>query len=120
MEKIDSVRERERLAKRYAYKSDLELEKVGREPEPLIGWAREALKEEADKRGIMWSEPSTAKMDAILENERLVRLRTYHDRSSALTGRSTLKKGEIETFFLKENTACPSRSKAGTAVMESR
>ena len=105
-EKIDPVRERERLAKRYAAMSDLELQKVGREPEELTEWARQALKEEMEKRGLDWSPDAVStKMKVILESERIVPLRTYKGRMAALVDRNLLQCVGIKTFFLNEDLA---------------
>jgi hypothetical protein len=49
MAKIDPEVERQRLAKLYADKSDLELKKVGADPSALTGWARKALSVEMKK-----------------------------------------------------------------------
>lgn len=108
MAKIDSVGERERLARRYLAMGDLELQKVGREPEALTEWARNALKEEMEKRGLQWSPDAvTAKTKALLENESLVPLRSYANRLRALSDRTDLQSAEIESFFYNEGVAFP-------------
>lgn len=54
MAKIDPEQERERLAARYAAMSDLELKKVGGDPVSLTEWARSALQQEMQRRGLEW------------------------------------------------------------------
>ncbi len=104
--KIDPVRERERLVRRYAAMSDLELQKVGGEPEVLTEWARQTLKEEMDKRGLEWSPDAvSAKTKAILDDDMLVPLRTYTDRMAAISNRSVLQSAGIEPLLSIENQA---------------
>ncbi len=106
MEKIDPDRERERLSKRYGAMSDLELQKVGHDPEALTEWARQAFKEEMEKRGLEWSPDAiSAKAKAVLEEETLVPLRTYDNRTAALSDRSVLQSAGIGTLFYNENQA---------------
>jgi hypothetical protein len=55
MAKIDQEKERQRLASLYAGMSDLELQKVGKNPDSVTDWAFEALREEMNIRGLDWS-----------------------------------------------------------------
>src|SRR6202035_4154749 len=90
MGRIDPQQERERLAARYAAMSDLELQKVGRDPGALTDWAFEALREEMSKRGLDWAGrdmPIPSKMvqvDAEVDsgNEPVI-LRRYRDMPAA-------------------------------------
>ena len=52
MAKIDQGKERQRLASLYAGRSDLELQKVDRNPESLTDWAFEGLRGEMHIRGL--------------------------------------------------------------------
>lgn len=101
MAKIDPEQERERLAARYAAMSDLELQKVGREPASLTEWARDAFSEELKKRGLEWKpEPRVAK--PIADGEILIRLGTYADRNSAGLIRDFLRGNGIKTYFCED------------------
>jgi hypothetical protein len=55
MTKIDPEKERQRRTTLYAALSDLELQKVGKNPESLTDCAFEALREERNRRGLEWS-----------------------------------------------------------------
>jgi len=101
MTKIDPVHERQRLAQLYAAMSDLELFKVGENPESLTEWAREALKEEMSKRQLEW----TTNANSGSKEDTIVQLRSYGDRISALLDRSILQSAGIDTFFYNENAA---------------
>jgi hypothetical protein len=116
-EKIDPVLERERLAKRYAAMSDLELERVGRDPDELTEWAQHALKQEMDKRGIAWTtEASTVKANAVFKAESIVPLRTYPDLKVALNDWSALQAVRIETFLYDEAMPSPKEGQEATLI----
>jgi hypothetical protein len=98
MGKIDPEQERVRLAARYATMSDLELQKVGRDPWQLTDWGRDALISEIKKRGLPWS-PDPLRAKPILEDEILVSLATYADDYQARIGRDMLANVGVKAFF---------------------
>jgi len=106
---IDPVKERQRLATLYAGVSDLELEKVGKNPYSLTEWAQGALIEELRKRGLEWKTDPIEIMP-IPEDEILVTAREYAERSGALFDRELLGHVGIKAFVYKEE---------GTATVES-
>jgi hypothetical protein len=106
---VDPQQERERLAARYAVMSDVELKKVGGDPASLTEWARSALSEEFDKRGLEWKpEPRIAK--PIAEEEILIRLGVYSDRNSAGLVRDFLSGAGIKASFYEEESSVDSGS----------
>jgi len=111
MGKIDPEKERKRLTELYAGMSDLELEKVGKNPEALTEWARSVLGEEFRKRGLEWK-PEPRRSKPIAEDEILVRLREYSDRNSAGIDRDFLAAAGIKTLFYKQEG--PSASQPGS------
>jgi hypothetical protein len=115
-EKINPVAERERLAKRYAAMSDLELEKVGRNPGALTEWAFLALGEEMAKRGLDWTGKELT-LSAFLPKSKNVEelnveesedtpviVRQYRDMPQALTDRMILNSAGIDCYLFDENT----------------
>ncbi len=100
-EKIDPVRERERLAKRYGEMSDLELEQVGNDPEALTEWARAALQAEISHRGIVLADeaPSNGAEDP----GNPVVLRVYRDMPAAFVDKSVLDAAGIRCFLQDAN-----------------
>jgi len=101
MGKIDPEKERKRLTELYAGMSDLELEKVGKNPEALTEWARSVLGEEFRNRGLEWK-PEPRRSKPIAEGEILVRLRKYSDRNSAGIDRDFLADTGIKALFYEQ------------------
>src|ERR1700757_483169 len=84
MGKIDPDKERARLAARYAAMTELELQKVGRDPTALTEWARDALHEEMSKRGLQWkAEVPTDEQAEAAGSDLPVVLRRYRDMPAA-------------------------------------
>ena len=122
MSKIDPEQERARLAARYAAMSNLELEKVGRNPAALTEWAHDALASEMRRRGLDWagfqarpqSQPDTTPVslssqmetvspeEGMIPNEPVV-LRQYRDMPLALTDQMILEAAGIESCLYDEN-----------------
>jgi hypothetical protein len=111
MTKIDPEKERERLASLYADMSDLELQKIGKNPESLTDWAFEALREEMSRRGLDWRgkdmplpsqvvHPKTVGDDP---DNRPVVLRRYRDMPEAFVARSLLEDAGIQAFLQDDN-----------------
>jgi hypothetical protein len=98
MTKIDPDQERARLAARYAAMSDLELQKVGRDPAALTTWGFEALGEEMKKRDLEWK-PEQRIAKPIAEDEILIRVGTYPDRNAAGLDRDLLANAGVKGFF---------------------
>ena len=107
MGRIDPEQERQRLAKLYSGMSDGELERVGEEPGDLTEWAREALKNEMAKRGLMWRERGPVKTEVIRpsKGDVLVLLGVYTDTMKASLDKSVLEAAGIEAHFFGENAA---------------
>jgi hypothetical protein len=101
MSKIDPEQERARLAARYSEMSDLELRKVGRDPSALTGWARTALGNELKRRGLAW-QPALPAAKPIDEQDILIRLGVYADRSTAGLVRDLLAEKGIKGFFYED------------------
>jgi len=96
---MDPTQEQERLANRYAAMNDLELMKVGHDPNALTEWARRALKSEMDKRGL-------AEAEATVETEaggKPVILRVYRDMPAALVDKSVLDAAGVPCFLQDAN-----------------
>jgi hypothetical protein len=90
--------------------SDLELEKVGRNPESLTDWAFEALREEMKKRGLHWSGENMPLPSQTVRSEpvedpgnRPIVLRKYRDMPEAFVARSLLEDAGIECFLQDDN-----------------
>lgn len=111
MMNIDQEKERQRLAELYRGMSDLELRKVGENPESLTDWAFEALREEMNKRGLNWSGkdmPLPSQMVGSKPTEddpgnRPTALRRYRDLPEALVAKSLLEDAGIECFLQDDN-----------------
>lgn len=109
MGRIDPERERARLAKVYAEMSDLQLEKVGRDPAQLTDWGRDALAAEMKKRGLTWNpEPIEAK--PILPDEFLYCAAKYTNRYRARIDRDLIANAGIRTFFYAPDPADEERT----------
>jgi hypothetical protein len=115
MPKINRIEERARLVTLYAGMSDLELQKVGTNPEALTDWAFEALREEMKKRGLEWAGHDMPLPSEILRSERdqkpiddsgnrPVILRRYRDMPEAFIERSVLEDAGIECVLQDDNT----------------
>jgi len=103
MGKIDPAKERARLAALYSEMNDLELQKVGANPEALTEWARAALLEEMRKRGLAWKREPQAK--PISDEEILMRLREYPERNSAGVDHDFLGRVGIKAFLFEDVSA---------------
>lgn len=122
MANIDPVKERERLRARYAAMSDLELQKVGRDPAELADWAFEALRAEMIKRGMEWAGndmPLPSKMQkaevaagegegwkvkaAAEQGDAPMVVRRYRDMTQAMTDRMVLETASIDCYLYDEN-----------------
>ena len=104
MGKIDPEEERQRLAERYAEMSDLELRKVGNDPESLTMWARKALEEEMLKRGLAWNPmPQSERDETIQHDAPPVVLRRYRDMPAAFVEKSVLENAGIPCFLQDDN-----------------
>jgi hypothetical protein len=104
MGKIDPGKERARLAARYAAMTELELQKVGRDPMALAEWARDALHEEMSKRGLQWKAevPRDEQAEAAGSDLPVV-LRRYRDMPAAFIEKSVLENAGIECFLQDDN-----------------
>jgi hypothetical protein len=110
MAKIDPERERERLAAVYGAMSDLELQKVGRDPSALTDWAFEALREEMARRGLDWAGKNLAVPSQMVGveakgdpgNTPFV-FRRYRDFPLAMTDRMILETADIDCYLYDEN-----------------
>jgi hypothetical protein len=111
MTKIDPQAERQRLAKFYADRSDLELEKAGADPRSLTVWARKALSEEMKKRGLEWK-PAPRALIPIREDEILVLLAAYTDRNTAAIDKEYLEGAGVKLFFYEKQRPDSSDSSA--------
>jgi hypothetical protein len=111
MTKIDQEKERQRLASLYAGMSDLELRKVGENPESLTDWAFEALREEMNKRDLNWPGkdmplPSQMVDSGPIEDDpgnRPIVLRRYRNTPEAFVAKSLLEDAGIESFLQDDN-----------------
>jgi len=111
MTKIDPEKERQRLASLYADMSDLELQKIGKNPESLTDWAFEALREEMTRRGLDWSGkdmplPSQVVHSTPVEDDpgnRPIVLRKYRDMPEAFVAKSLLEDAGIQSFLQDDN-----------------
>src|SRR6202035_3290105 len=90
--------------------SDLELQKVGRDPGALTDWAFEALREEMSKRGLDWAGrdmpiPSKrVQVDAeVNSGNESVTLRRYRDMCAACVEKSILEDAGIECYIQDDN-----------------
>jgi hypothetical protein len=100
MTRIDPAAERQRLAALYSTMSDLELEKIGRNPLELNPWAAGALTTEMKKRGLEWPPPSLAEELKHLHAERNLKvLGKYEDQRAANAGQQRLNAVGIESFL---------------------
>lgn len=111
MAKIDQEKERQRLASLYAGMSDLELQKVGKNPDSVTDWAFEALREEMNIRGLDWSGTDMPLPSQILHSKpieddpgnRPIVLRRYRDMPEAFAAKSLLEDAGIESFLQDDN-----------------
>ena len=110
MRKIDLDLERQRLKKRYAEKSDGELEKIGANPMTLSEWARDLLRLEMIKRGLEWREqPAIPKFKPSPEipndDNVLVLLRIYGSALDAAEDKLALNEAGVKAFFFADDQA---------------
>lgn len=111
MTKIDPEKERQRLSALYAGMSDMELQKVGNDPESLTDWAFEELREEMKRRGLDWLGkdmplPSQIVHSKSVEDDpgnRPVVLRRYRNMPDAFVARSLLEDAGIESLLQDDN-----------------
>lgn len=111
MTKIDPEKERQRLASLYADMSDLELQKIGKNPESLTDWAFEALREEMSRRGLDWSGKDMPLPSQVVHSKTVgddpdnqpVVLRRYRDMPEAFVARSLLEDAGIQAFLQDDN-----------------
>ena len=122
MATIDPEQERRRLADFYAYQMDGELEKVAGQADDLTEVAREALRAEMTRRGLMTSlseesdvaaagksasptRPSTvgAEPDDELETHGMVSIRQFRDLPEALFAKGSLESAGIECTLIDDN-----------------
>ena len=112
MAQIDPEKEHGRLAARYAEMSDLELEKVGRDPGALTEWARSALLDELKKRGMEYPIAAAPAVQTATENPEaaeepfagnLIILRRYRDLPQAFVEKSVLEDAGIACFLQDDN-----------------
>jgi hypothetical protein len=115
MAKINRDEEHERLVTLYSGMSDLELQKVGKNPAALTDWAFEALRDEMKKRGLEWAgydmplpsqmmRSETAQKSIDDSGNRPVILRRYRDMPEAFVERSVLEDAGIECVLQDDNT----------------
>ena len=91
--------------------SDLELQKVGKNPESLTDWAFEAFREEMNRRGLDWSGkdmplPSQSVHSKPVEDDpgnRPIVLRRYRNMPEAFVAKSLLEDEGIESFLQDDN-----------------
>jgi hypothetical protein len=106
MGRIDPSTERHRLEERYARMSDLELEKVGRDPLALTSWAREALGAEMIRRGLKWPPDTLAtSIQDRVGRQKLKILGKHQTYETAVTDMDALKDTGVESFCCEETTA---------------
>jgi len=111
MTKIDPEKERQRLATLYGQMNDLELQKVGKNPESLTDWAFEALREEMSRRELDWpgknmplpSEVVHSKPGADDPGNQPIVLRRYRDMPEAFVAKSVLEDAGIQSFLQDDN-----------------
>ena len=96
MTKIDPEKERQRLTSLYTAMSDLELQKVGKNPESLTDWAFEAFRGEMNRRGLDWSGKDMPLPSQIV-------LRRYRNMPEAFVAKSLLEDAGIESFLQDDN-----------------
>jgi hypothetical protein len=110
MGQIDPASERQRLQQVYLAMSDLELQKVGRDPAALTEVAFEALQREMAQRGLEWpgKDASWAPSDVLPKahsgdpQDAPVVLRIFRDMPEALAARMTLESAGIECSLFDE------------------
>ena len=110
MGRIDPESERQRLQHVYSAMSDLELQKVGRDPAALTEPAFDALQREMAQRGLSWAgkDTSWAAFGAAVEvhsgdhEDAPVVLRIYRDMPEALAAKMTLESAGIECSLFDE------------------
>src|SRR5215831_6443874 len=91
--------------------SDLELQKVGKNPESLTDWAFEALREEMNRRGLDWSGKDMPLPSQIVDSKpveddsgnRPIVLRRYRDLPEAFVAKTVLEDAGIESFLQDDN-----------------
>jgi len=103
MGRIDPQQERARLAARYAAMTDLELQKLGRNPAALTEWARSAFLEELEKRGFVWV-PEAQMAKPIAEGEILNLLEVCMNRNEAGLVRDFLAQKGMKAYLLEESS----------------
>jgi hypothetical protein len=110
MGKLDTEKERERLAKIYAAMTDEELEEVGKSPETLSDIGFEALQAEMKRRNLDWPGKELSVATYLSQGERTgkkedapVVIRVYRDMTAAMTDRMILEAAEIECYLFDEN-----------------
>jgi hypothetical protein len=111
MTNIDPEKERQRLAGVYADMSDLELQRVGKNPESLTDWAFEALREEMNRRGLDWLGKDMPLPSQIVHSKpvgddggnRPIVLRRYRDLPEAFVAKTLLEGAGIESFLQDDN-----------------
>jgi hypothetical protein len=103
MGRIDPEQERARLAARYAAMTDLELQKVGRDPAALTEWARSAFLKELKKRGLVWA-PEAQIAKPIAEGEILNLLEVSKNRNEAGLVRDFLAQKGMKAYLLEESS----------------
>jgi hypothetical protein len=101
MAQIDPKQERARLAALYATMSDLELQKVGRDPDALTPWAREAILAEMNKRSLEWKPEEKQSGPIYLEKPTVIR--RYRDMPAAYIDKSVLENAGIMCFLQDDN-----------------
>jgi hypothetical protein len=111
MAEIDGLKERQRLAKRFAGMSDGDLQKAGRDPAALTKWAFDVLSAEMALRDLGWAGKGET-LASVREREKRKRhgpgdtpvvLRGYLDMAGAMADRMALESAGIECYLYDEN-----------------
>jgi hypothetical protein len=98
----DPERERQRLDALYSGMTDDELQKIDEDPASLTELARQTLRGEMNRRGLVDPPKETGSNDEP-EFQKLVLLRQFRDLPEALLAKGALESAGIETFLADDN-----------------
>ena len=98
----DPERERQRLDALYSGMTDDELQKIDEDPASLTELARQTLRGEMNRRGLVDPPKETGANDEP-EFQKLVLLRQFRDLPEALLAKGALESAGIETFLADDN-----------------
>jgi len=95
--------ERQRLTQLYSTMTPRELEKVVNDSASLTDVARDALKSELSRRGLVVELAEAPSGDDVFEERRLVSVRRFRDLPEALLAKGSLESSGIECFLTDDN-----------------